>query len=89
MSSSRAAATIYCDACGEYGHTWQDTKGSGVYSFAGIWTTGGPTILRVTKEGYDDPPGQAAVAGYSGAGWRHVKSGPDGRFDMQLVRRPS
>jgi hypothetical protein len=82
-------ATIYCDACGEYGHTWQDTNDSGVYSFSGLWTTGGTIVLSVMKQGYVDPPGQPALSGYSGAGWRAVTLARDGRFDMQLGRKAS
>ena len=80
-------ATIYCDACGEQGHTWAYTTSNGFYTFTGLWTTSGQTVLSVTKQGYDDPPGQPTLASYEGPGWRAVTLDGATQFDMQLVRR--
>ncbi len=88
--------SVYCDACGEFGHTWARTDANGYYSFSGdlaagggIWLGDGPILLAVRKEGYDDPPDlpPASTRLPSGPGWREVTIGGDTRFDVQLVRR--
>ena len=85
-----AGATVYCDACGQLGHTWLETDTNGYYSFSGdlnagggIWLGGGSTSVWVGKEGYQDPPGLPALGG---PGWRATPINGDTRFDMQLVR---
>jgi hypothetical protein len=82
-----ADVSVYCDACGEFGHTWLRTDGSGYYSFSadldsggGIWLSTGPTVLLVAKEGYQDPVGLPP-------GERRVMITADTQFDIQLVRR--
>lgn len=85
--------SVYCDACGEAGHTWKTTDRNGFYSFSGDIAHGGgvwlnPTstaYLIVEKAGYRDPAGlpPRPVA----QGWRDVTVAGDSRFDMQLVRR--
>ena len=88
--------SVYCDACGEFGHTAATTDASGVYRFSGDIARGGgvgiapgyTTYLIVEKEGYKDPPGLPAPTwGGSGAGWRELTMTGDTRFDIQLVRR--
>jgi hypothetical protein len=90
-----AGALVYCDACGEFGHTWMTTDANGYYSFSGdlgagggVWLSGAPTALSVEKEGYRDPPGLPPPSRGlpSGEGWREVVIAGDTRFDMQLVR---
>ena len=63
---------IYCDACGQFGHTWLTTDGNGFYSFSGVYN--GLTPLLVRKEGYVAGRRDATVSG-------------DTRFDIQIVRQ--
>ena len=91
-----AGVTIYCDACGEFGHGWAETDANGYYSFGGdlslgggIWASARPIPLHVSKQGYTDPVDlpQRSECSPSGAGWREVTIDGDTRFDMQLVRQ--
>ncbi len=87
-----ADATLYCDACGEFGHTWAHTDANGYYSFSGdlaagggIWLpAGGRILLNVVRDGYGDPPDlpTPALAPREG-GWREVLVNGDTRFDAQ------
>jgi hypothetical protein len=55
-----AGVEIYCDACGEVGHTYTTTDSSGAYDFGpgGLWLDGSNTIvIGVFKDGYGDPGG--------------------------------
>jgi len=85
-------ASIYCDACGEYGHTRVSTDESGSYTFTGMWLLPFSAVpLHLEKDGYDDPLGLPApkspFAG-KGAGWREVMiSSAETHFDMYLIRR--
>ena len=82
-----ADVSIYCDACGESGHTWLRTDANGYDSFSGdlnsgggIWLSAGPTLILVAREGFLDPPGQTP-------GQRQVQIEGDTRFNVELVRR--
>jgi hypothetical protein len=85
--------SVYCDACGEVGHTWRTTDTAGFYSFSGDLAHGGGvwvnasdvTPLLVRKEGYavSDPAGTFP----DGTGRKNVTVNGDTRFDIQLVRR--
>jgi hypothetical protein len=96
-SAPLAGAVVYCDACGEEGHTWARTDGNGYYSFSGdlsqgggIWVNPGvPIPLLVGKEGYGDPAGLPPRSPRSptGPGWREVTVDGDTRFDMTLVQQ--
>jgi hypothetical protein len=82
-------ATIYCDACGEWGHTWASTDANGFYTFTGMWLPFNPVPLHVEKEGYEDPPDLPALKGShapKGPGWREVTISGHTRFDMHLIR---
>ena len=88
--------TVYCDACGEFGHTWTTTDASGFYRFSGDVAGGGgvgvapgtTTYLIVDKEGYKDPAGLPATFwGGSRPGFRELTMRGDTRFDIELVRR--
>ena len=85
-------ASIYCDACGEYGHTTVTTDESGSYTFTGMWLLPFSAVpLHLEKDGYNDPPGlpplKSPFAG-KGAGWREVMiSSTETQFDMDLIRR--
>ena len=90
-----AGVMVYCDVCGEFGHTAVTTDANGYYSFngdlasgGGVWLSGPATALLVSKEGYQDPPGMTRPAPPlpSGPGWRAVLINGDTRFDTQLVR---
>jgi hypothetical protein len=89
-------ASVYCDECGEEGHTWKTTDASGVYSFSGdiaggggVWVAPGvPTYLIVGKEGYKDPAGLPPNSYWpSMPGLRELTMRGDTRFDIELVRR--
>jgi hypothetical protein len=90
-----ADAEVYCDACGESGHTALRTDANGYYSFngdlasgGGIWMATPSTTLFFGKEGYDDPPGLSPTPGLpAGRGWRSVPINGDTRFDVQLIRK--
>jgi hypothetical protein len=91
-----ADVTVYCDACGEVGHTWMRTDANGYYSFTGdvdagggIWLSRNPTPLWVGKEGYQDPQGPPprSTTLPSGPGWREVRITGDTRFDIELARQ--
>lgn len=90
-----AGAEIYCDACGEFGHTFVKTDANGFYQFSGdlgsgggVWLSGATTPLNVGKEGYRDPDGLPTPTARlpSGQGWREVRINGDTRFDIELVR---
>ena len=74
---------VYCDACGEFGHTFAHTDTLGSYSFSLVYN--GVTPLLIRKEGYAvvDPSGTFP----DGAGRRNATVNGDTRFDIQLVRR--
>ncbi len=84
-----AGVMVYCDQCGEFGHTTQFTDPSGNYRFTGDLAAGGGVWLRgdaalyliVSKDGYQDPPGVVR------SGWRDLRLSGDTRFDIALVRR--
>jgi hypothetical protein len=72
--------SIYCDACGEDGHSWVRTDGNGYYSFSGdldagggIWLSAGATVLLLDKEGYQSVRAEVPIM-------------QDTRFDIQLAR---
>jgi hypothetical protein len=79
---------LYCDACGEFGHTFTSTNASGAYDFGreGIWMFPGSlaTTILIHKDGYFDPG-----AGIGASGWsqRAVAIDGDTRFDVRLVRQ--
>jgi hypothetical protein len=79
---------IYCDPCGEFGHTYATTDASGAYDFGGdgIWLYPGDSriTILVHKDGYDDPGGST---GPSQRSQRYVTIDGDTRFDFTLVRR--
>ena len=79
---------LYCDACGEFGHTFTTTDAGGAYDFGsdGIWLySGSPqTTVLVRKDGYHDPGGSAGPREWS---QRYVTLNGDTRFDFTLVRR--
>jgi hypothetical protein len=82
-----AGVDIYCDACGQFGHTRLETDANGAYDFGGdgIWDDGTGVIqLLISKLGYLVPGG---FEGPDRSGWRTVKIDGDTRFDLQLVRR--
>jgi len=87
---------VYCEPCGQETHTFALTDANGVYRFpgdpamgGGVWLAPGTvTQIRVTKDGYQDPPGLPALTGpIREPGWRDVWIDGDTRFDVQLVRR--
>lgn len=89
-----AGVTVYCDACGAFGHTAVQTDSHGVYRFSGdlsagggVWVSGATTPLNVGKEGYRDPDGLPSLTWrVSGQGWREVRIDGDTQLDIELVR---
>ena len=88
--------TVYCDVCGEFGHTAAKTDRNGYYNFnrdiatgGGMWLSNGLTALHVSKDGYQDPPGLPPVTlgVQNPSGWRQIAILGDTQFDIQLVRR--
>jgi hypothetical protein len=82
-----AGVEIYCDACGEFGHTQVTTDDSGAYDFGqvGIWLAAGGSIpILIFKEGYDVPSGSQGPLRWT---QRYVTINGDTRFDFQMVRR--
>jgi hypothetical protein len=88
-----SGVSVYCDACGERGHTEKITDKDGFYSFSGdiargggVWLNNTNTLyLIVQKPGYTDPPGLPPRP--VSQGWRDVTVEGDTRFDIQLVGR--
>jgi hypothetical protein len=86
-----SGVSVYCDACGEVGHTEKITDNNGFYSFSGdvdrgggVWLNQTNTLyLIVRKAGYSDPPGLPPRP--VSQGWRDVPVKGDTRFDIQLV----
>ena len=83
-------ASVYCDACGQLGHTWKATAPDGSYSFSGdialgggVWVRSDQAVYLVEKAGYKDPVG----AGGRTPGWRDLTIRGDTRFDVQLMKR--
>jgi hypothetical protein len=74
---------VYCDGCGEFGHTWAYTDTNGFYSFAEVYP--GVLPLLVRKAGYEvvDPISTFP----DGTGRKDATVNGDTRFDIQLVRR--
>jgi hypothetical protein len=82
--------SVYCDACGEVGHTWTTTDSNGFYRFSGgVWVAPRlATYLIVEKEGYKDPGGlPPRTWSFTSQGWRELTVTGDMRFDIELVRR--
>ena len=63
-----SGASVYCDACGDEGHSSVTTDANGRFTFSGdlsrgggIWVAPGyASYLIVTKDGYQYPPGLPA-----------------------------
>jgi hypothetical protein len=78
-----SGVSVYCDACGPFGHTWADTGDGGEYAFTeGLHLAPGvPTPLHVRREGYGDAqraPGESV---------RQVIVSGETHFDIWLVRQ--
>jgi hypothetical protein len=73
---------IYCDSCGEYGHTRAYTDASGRYSFPELFGRG-YTLLLVRKDGYA-VKNAIALGNLEGAA---VTVDDDTQFDIELLRR--
>ena len=88
--------TVYCDACGDFGHSWTTTDGTGEYRFSrdietggGVWLSNALTPINARKPGYGDPAGlpPLTMTTTDPTGWRDVRIVGDTRLDIELVRR--
>lgn len=74
---------VYCDSCGEFGHTWAHTDTIGFYSFSGVYAGSTPLLVRKTGYGVIDPVRTFP----DGTGERDATVNGDTQFDIQVVRR--
>ena len=82
-----AGVEIYCDACGEFGHTRVTTDENGAYDFGrdGIWSDDGDVIaILISKDGYNVSGGSQGPSHWT---TQYVRISGDTRFDFQMVRR--
>jgi hypothetical protein len=74
---------VYCDSCGDGGHSWVKTDSQGRYVFPAVYN--GDTPIIIGKAGY------AVVAPtrtlQDGSGVKDVRVNGDTSFDVELVRR--
>lgn len=74
---------VYCDSCGDGGHSSVETDSEGHYAFPAVYN--GDTPIIISKAGY------AVVAPIrtlqDGSGMKNVTVNGDTRFDVELVRR--
>jgi hypothetical protein len=75
---------VYCDACGEDGHTFTHTDADGLYNFPEVYANSLDLLLQ--KDGYTDPPGTPPSPIKSRL-VRRVNVVGDSRFDIQLMKR--
>jgi hypothetical protein len=75
---------VYCDACGEEGHTFAHTDADGLYGFPVVYVN--PLDLLLRKDGYTNPPGTppSTIKDWLA---RRVNVAGDTRFDIQIARR--
>jgi hypothetical protein len=85
---------LYCDACGEFGHTFLTTDTNGSYRFSGDLAHGGgiwlsdPISILVQKAGYTVITGVPMnSSSYPEAYWVTVKMNGDTVFDIALTAR--
>ena len=74
---------VYCDSCGEYGHTWVSTDANGLYIHPEAHE--GHTPLYVRKAGYVVVDALFSLP--DGSGRRDAMVNGNTRFDIQVVRR--
>lgn len=85
---------LYCDACGEFGHTFLNTDASGSYRFSGDLAQGGgiwvsnPISVLVQKAGYTVIGGIPINSpSYPEGFWVTVNVSGDTALDIVLTRR--
>jgi hypothetical protein len=85
---------LYCDACGEFGHTFLTTDANGSYRFSGDLAHGGgiwlsdPISVLVQKAGYTVMGGVPINSpSYPEGFWVTVKMNGDTAFDIVLTAR--
>jgi len=85
---------LYCDACGEFGHTFLTTDANGSYRFSGDLAHGGgvwllnPMQLLVEKAGYKLPGGVPVnSSSYPDGFWLTFKMNGDTQLDIVLARQ--
>ena len=76
-------ASVYCDSCGDGGHSWLKTDGQGRYAFPAVYN--GTTPIIITKAGYSVVAPSRTLQ--DGSGMKDVLVNGDTRFDIELVRR--
>src|SRR5258705_9084855 len=85
---------LYCDACGEFGHTFLTTDANGSYRFSGDLAHGGgiwpsnPLNVLVQKAGYTVNGGAPINSpSYPDGFWVTVKMNGDTEVDIVLTAR--
>ena len=76
-------ASVYCDSCGDGGHSWSRTDSQGGYAFPAVYN--GTTPIIITKAGYSVVAPTRTLQ--DGSGMKDVLVNGDTRFDIELVRR--
>lgn len=76
-------ASVYCDSCGDGGHSWLETDSQGRYAFPAVYN--GTTPIIITKDGYFVVAPSRTLQ--DGSGMKDVLVNGDTRFDIELVRR--
>ena len=78
-----ADVTVYCDSCGDGGHSWSYTDANGFYNFPAVYAGTTPLLVRKAGYGLVDRP-----ATYPD-GTTSINANVSGntRFDIELVRR--
>jgi hypothetical protein len=76
-------ASVYCDSCGDGGHSWVETDSQGRYAFPAVYNGNTPIIIR--KAGYSVVAPSRTLP--DGSGMKDVLVNGDTRFDIELARR--
>jgi hypothetical protein len=76
-------ASVYCDSCGDGGHSWTATDSQGRYAFPAVYN--GTTPIIIGKAGYSVVAPSRTLQ--DGSGMKDVLVNGDTRFDIELVRR--
>jgi hypothetical protein len=74
---------VYCDSCGDGGHSWVKTDSEGRYAFPAVYNGNTPIIISKAEYAVVSPGGTLQ----DGSGIKNVVVNGDTVFDVELVRR--